>query len=90
LISLTCAAAVISVGPLYAQVALSSLHARCTPLSAAWKYPIVPSLGMCAIFNLVAAEAGATVPDTNAVVTRATVATAASSFFKLFPFVETL
>jgi hypothetical protein len=73
---------------LYAQVALRALHARCTPLSAAWKYPIVPSLGICAIFNLVAAEAGATEPVTSVVVTSAAVAIAASSFFKVFPFVE--
>jgi hypothetical protein len=51
---------------------------------------MVPSLGMCAIFSFVAAEAGATVPVTSVVVTRAAVAIAASSFFKVFPFVENI
>jgi hypothetical protein len=45
---------------------------------------------MCATFNLVAAEAGATDPVTSVVVTRAAVAIAASSFFKVFPFVENI
>jgi hypothetical protein len=45
---------------------------------------------MCATFNLVAAEAGATVPVTRVVVTSAAVAIAASSFFKVFPFVENI
>ena len=38
--------------------------------------------------SAVAAEAGATVPVTSVVVTSAAVAIAASSFFKVFPFVE--
>ncbi len=49
---------------------------------------MVPSFGMCAIFNFVAAEAGATAPVTSVVVTSAAVAIAASTFFKVFPFVE--
>jgi TRAP-type C4-dicarboxylate transport system permease small subunit len=86
LISFVCAAAVISAGPRYAQTAFSSLHARCTPLSAAWKYPIVPSFGMCATFKVPAAFAGELTPSTNADATSAPADRTERIFFKISSF----
>jgi hypothetical protein len=53
-------------------------------LSAAWKYPIVPSLGICATLSEPAAFAAGETPSTSADAASAPADTTERIFFKIF------